>query len=89
MIRLCRESPHTYLGRSFRHAMLQTIYQICQSGYWYNKPGHIGTLSTDVSEEDSKDMANIVQFGATQIVTGKKSAEGIVGGLIAEGLNMK
>ncbi len=69
--------------------MLQTIYQTYQSGYWYNKPGHIGTLSTDVSEEDSKDMANIVQFGVTQIVTGKKSAEGIVGSFIAEGPNMK
>ncbi len=54
MIRLCRESPHTYLGRSFWHAMLQSVYQTCQSGYWYNKPGHIGALSTDVSEEDSK-----------------------------------
>lgn len=54
-----------------------------------NKPGHTGTLSTDVSEEDSKDMANIVQFGVTQLVTGKKSAEGIVGSPIAEGLNMK
>ncbi len=42
-----------------------------------------------MSEEGSKDMANIVQFGVTQIVTGKKSAEGIVGGFIAEGLNMK
>lgn len=89
MIRLCRESPHTYLGRSFRHAMLPSICQSCQSGYWHNKPGHIGMLSADVSEEDSKDMANIVQFGATQIVTGKKSAEGIVGCFIAEGLNMK
>ena len=89
MIRLCRESPHTYLGRSFRHAMLQSIYQIYQSGHWLNKPGHTGTLSTDVSEEDSKDMANIVQSGATQIVIGKKSAEGIVSGFIAEGLNMK
>ena len=89
MIRLCRESPHTYLGRSFRHAMLPSICQIYQSGNWQNKPGHTGTLSTDVSEEDSKDMANIVQFGVTQIVTGKKSAEGIVGGSIAEGLNMK
>ena len=38
-------------------------------------------LSTDVSEEDSKVMANIAQFGATQFVNGKKSAEGIVGGL--------
>ncbi|KKK58202.1 hypothetical protein LCGC14_3046800, partial [marine sediment metagenome] len=81
--------PHTYLGRSFRHAMLQSIYQIYQSGHWLNKPGHTGTLSTDVSEEDSKDMANIVQSGATQIVIGKKSAEGIVSGFIAEGLNMK
>ena len=54
MIRLCRESPHTYLGRSFRHTMLQTIYLTYQSGYWYNKPGHTGMLSSDVSEEDSK-----------------------------------
>ncbi|MFQ5787829.1 MAG: hypothetical protein ACE5H1_07580 [Thermodesulfobacteriota bacterium] len=30
-----------------------------------------------------------VQFGVTQIVTGKKSAEGIIGDLIAEGQNMK
>jgi len=69
--------------------MLQSIYQGYQSGYWYNKPGHTGMLSTDVSEGDSKDMANIVQIGVTQLVTGKKSAEGIVGGFIAEGLNMK
>ncbi len=84
MTRLCRESPHTYLGRSFRHALLPSIYQIYQSGSWHNKPG-----PTDVSEEDSKDMANIVQFEVTQIVAGKKSAEGIVGGFIAEGQNMK
>ncbi len=45
--------------------MLPFMYQGYQSGYWYNKPGHIGALSTDVSKEDSKDMANIVQFGVT------------------------
>ncbi len=54
MIRLCRESLYTYLGRSFRHAVFEVIYQTSQSGCWYNKPGHIGTLSTDVSEEDTK-----------------------------------
>jgi hypothetical protein len=72
MARLCRESPHTYPGRSFRHAMLQSIYQIYQSGHWENKPGHTGTLSTDVSEEDSKGMANIAQFGATPICDRKE-----------------
>ncbi len=33
--------------------MFEAIYQGYQSGYWYNMSGHIGTLSTDVSKEDS------------------------------------
>ncbi len=34
--------------------MFETICQTYQSGHWYNKPGHTGTLSSGVSEEDSK-----------------------------------
>ncbi len=51
--------------------------------------GHIGTLSIDVSEENSKGYGEHSAICVTPIVTGKRSAEGIVGDAIAEGLNMK
>ncbi len=85
MIWLCRESPHIYMGRSFLHAMLPSIYYGYQSGHW----AHRYAVNRCERRKQQGVWGEHSAIWVTPIVTGKRLAEGIVGDSIAEGLNMK